>query len=336
MGDADETMSSGSFTEEPDAQDELSEVIAMLPSVQLPLTKSYMYSSPVPRWLVENRVDKINEPCVLGVDEAGRGPCLGPMVYAVSYCPLSRYEEFKQLGFDDSKKLTEDRRNVLAKVIQDNLDWVGWAVYVISPQDISTNMFSKPPFNLNEMAHDATIRLIRNVLNEKVNVTEIYVDPVGPSKSYQQKLCRFFPGIEITVEPKADALYPIVSAASICAKVTRDQAIQNWIWTEKGLEISKEFGSGYPSDPNTVKWLDENEDAFFGFPSIMRFSWKTISNRMNNTRLIEWSEDEDEEPTTAKKRSRKATSVIEGASSRIHKQRGSIYRSYCLESVSTL
>lgn len=72
----------------------------LLPSVTLPLTKSYEYYGPVPELLAFNLPDKINEPCVLGVDEAGRGPCLGPMVYAVSYCPLSRHQEFKKLGFD--------------------------------------------------------------------------------------------------------------------------------------------------------------------------------------------------------------------------------------------
>lgn len=75
------------------------------------------------------------------------------------------------------------------------------------------------------------------------------MDPVGPSQSYKAKLSRFFPGIEISVEPHADALYPSVSAASICAKVTRDQILQNWIWLEPELEgtASKNFGSGYPS-----------------------------------------------------------------------------------------
>ena len=130
------------------------------------------------------------------------------------------------------------------------------------------------------------------------------MDPVGPSNSYKIKLQSHFPGIAITIEPKADSIYPIVSAASICAKVTRDQIVQNWEWTEKDLDgkVSKQFGSGYPSDPNTVKWMDQNEDDFFGFPSIMRFSWKTISNRVEQTRTIEWSEDEDDEaePTTLK------------------------------------
>lgn len=165
-------------------------------------------------------------------------------------------------------------------------------------------LYISPVYNLNEMAHDATIKLIKEVVEKKLNLEEvmiksrkkdinkcqIYVDPVGPSASYKKKLSSFFPGIAITVEPKADALYPIVSAASICAKVTRDQYVQNWVWTEPGFEgtVSKQFGSGYPSDPNTIKWMDKNEDDFFGFPSIMRFSWKTISNRMNLTRNIEW------------------------------------------------
>lgn len=81
--------------------------------------------------------------------------------------------------------------------------------------------------------------------------------------------------------------------------------MQNWVWTETDLTMSKAFGSGYPSDPNTVKWMNENEDSFFGFPSIMRFSWKTISQRMEQTRRIEWSEDEDEEHEPTTKRAKK-------------------------------
>ncbi|KAG1047740.1 hypothetical protein G6F43_009831 [Rhizopus delemar] len=311
----------------------------LLPSVKLPLTKSYTYASPVPILLAENRPDKINEPCVLGVDEAGRGPCLGPMVYAVSYCPLSRHQELRDLGFDDSKKLTEEKRDQLAKLIEANKDWIGWAVYVISPRDISTNMLRRPVYNLNEMAHDATIKLIKEVVEKKLNLEEIYVDPVGPSASYKKKLSSFFPGIAITVEPKADALYPIVSAASICAKVTRDQYVQNWVWTEPGFEgtVSKQFGSGYPSDPNTIKWMDKNEDDFFGFPSIMRFSWKTISNRMNLTRNIEWSEDEDEEPTTKQAAKAKAEKEAKEALKRKkaskynHHKRGKITQNFSLD-----
>ncbi|CAN7999625.1 unnamed protein product, partial [Ixodes pacificus] len=51
-----------------------------------------------------------SNPCMLGVDEAGRGPVLGPMVYGIAYCPVEFEEDLKRLGFADSKTLTEEKR----------------------------------------------------------------------------------------------------------------------------------------------------------------------------------------------------------------------------------
>ena len=93
------------------------------------------------------------------------------------------------------------------------------------------------------MAHDTTIDLIAAIVAKGVNVTEVYIDTVGPPDKYQEKLSKIFTNIKITVSKKADALFPIVSAASICAKVTRDSEITNWTFVEN-LKVERNFGSG--------------------------------------------------------------------------------------------
>ncbi|XP_060000923.1 ribonuclease H2 subunit A isoform X3 [Lagenorhynchus albirostris] len=163
------------------------------------------------------------EPCVLGVDEAGRGPVLGPMVYAICYCPLSRLADLEAL-----------------KV--------------------------------------AATGLMQYALDQGVKVAQVFVDTVGPPETYQERLQQCFPGVEVTVKAKADALYPVVSAASICAKVARDQAVKNWKFVEKLQDLDTDYGSGYPNDPKTKAWLREHVDPVFGFPQFVRFSWRTAQS----------------------------------------------------------
>lgn len=78
---------------------------------------------------------------------------------------------------------------------------------------------------------------------------QVFVDPVGPHEVYEAKLKAIFPTLDFTVVPKADALFPVVSAASIVAKVTRDVFMEFWKFNdvEGQLNFSSEFGSGYPS-----------------------------------------------------------------------------------------
>ncbi|KAI9611477.1 hypothetical protein H4Q26_008429 [Puccinia striiformis f. sp. tritici PST-130] len=93
------------------------------------------------------------------------------------------------------------------------------------------------------------------------------------------KLEQAFPGIKFTVCSKADSIYPIVGAASVVAKVTRDAIVSHWIHPESAHSHKRKFsqenedatmslGSGYPSDPNTVKWLSETST-----PSLDLVSW---------------------------------------------------------------
>ncbi|KAF9932708.1 Ribonuclease H2 subunit A [Linnemannia zychae] len=256
-----------------------------------PLLKSYTYATPLPTGLEKD------QECILGVDEAGRGPVLGPMVYGICYCPLSKMDELADLGFADSKTLKESERDNLLDLIMSRPDLIGWRVRVLSPMDISNSMLRKEKYNLNALAHDTTIQLIRETIASGVNLREVYVDTVGPPESYQRKLEGLFPSItKIVVAKKADSKYPIVSAASICAKVTRDDVLRHWIFAEKDINvpISREFGSGYPGDPKTKSWLKENMDPIFGYPNIVRFSWATCKTSLDESgKTVRWPDDDE-------------------------------------------
>ena len=235
------------------------------------------------------------ESCVLGIDEAGRGPVLGPMVYGISFCPVSRNKDLKDLGVDDSKALTEEQREKLLGKVLDNNDYIGWAVDILSPTFISTSMNKRGKYNLNAMSHDTAIGLVKEAIKLGVQVSEVYVDTVGPPDKYQAKLEGIFPNLKITVAKKADSLYPCVSAASICAKVSRDRALKQWKFVE-GDDITGPWGSGYPGDPVTKKFLQDQIHPIFGFPGIVRFSWKTAEKILTEKCVkIEFEEVEPEE-----------------------------------------
>ncbi|KAK7797152.1 hypothetical protein U0070_020291 [Myodes glareolus] len=261
-------------------------------------------SSPVPAVCLK-------EPCVLGVDEAGRGPVLGPMVYAICYCPLSRLTDLEGLKVADSKTLTENERERLFAKMEEDGDFVGWALDILSPNLISTSMLGRVKYNLNSLSHDTAAGLIQYALDQGVNVTQVFVDTVGMPETYQARLQQRFPGIEVTVKAKADSLFPVVSAASIfakvsilpakahsqhlpcvgtgktpmrketlnyflpCLQVARDQAVKNWQFVESLQDLDSDYGSGYPNDPKTKAWLRKHVDPVFGFPQFVRFSWST-------------------------------------------------------------
>lgn len=196
----------------------------MSPSSSSSSSSSYTHHSPLPT---------ADGPYILGVDEAGRGPVLGPLVYGVAYCPLSYKDDLDNLGFADSKTLTPEVRNELINTLNSDPTNLAWSVRVISPQDISSGMLRKNPTNLNQQSQQATITLIREVLDKGIQLAEVYVDALGTIDKYQQYLSSTFPTIpSITVATKADSKYKIVGAASIAAKVTRDRCLDDWAFEE--------------------------------------------------------------------------------------------------------
>lgn len=266
---------------------------------------SYTHFSPLPATLTTEPAT----PCVLGVDEAGRGPVLGPMVYGLFYlaAAIERPLLAETHHFDDSKVLTPATRTSLMTQLctpaTDLFERCGWAVEVMSARDIGANMM-KPngAYNLNAQAMDATVKLIHGVYERGVNVTEIYIDTIGQPEAYQRKLERVFPRAKITVAKKADSLYPCVSAASVVAKVTRDAALEvlSESYGGKDGQAVEGWGSGYPSDARCTGWMKRNMDPTFGWGSECRFSWGTVKDLLDvkgAAAKVDWPVEEDDETT---------------------------------------
>ncbi|KAF5021998.1 hypothetical protein F66182_5955 [Fusarium sp. NRRL 66182] len=248
-------------------------------------------------------------PCCLGVDEAGRGPVLGPMVYGVFFLPINLSDSLlrETHHFDDSKVLTPAVRFDLMRTLctpgSDLYESCGWATASLSARDIGANMLRPTiQYNLNAQAMDATVDLIKGVYALGVNVQEIYVDTIGQPAAYQAKLQRVFPTAKITVAKKADSLYACVSAASVCAKVTRDAALE--VLFEARADEDKvdgsgmAWGTGYPSDGRCVGWMKSNMHPVFGWGSECRFSWATAKDMLEgkgNGVKVEWPPEDDGE-----------------------------------------
>ncbi|KAK2780363.1 ribonuclease hi large subunit [Colletotrichum kahawae] len=275
---------------------------------------SYSYFSPIPPSLLpssestDSETPALGTPVCLGVDEAGRGPVLGPMVYGVFFLPIPLSDPLlrETHHFDDSKVLTPAVRSQLMEALctpgSDLFDTCGFAIRSLSARDISTGMLRPgATYNLNAQAMDATVDLIKGVFARGVNIAEIYVDTVGQPAAYQAKLQRFFPATKITVAKKADSLYPCVSAASVAAKVTRDAALEVLYRARAPVAAEAEegmaWGSGYPSDQRCVTWMRGNMHPVFGWGPECRFSWGTAKDMLEakGSLKVEWPVDDDGE-----------------------------------------
>ena len=206
---------------------------------------------------------------VAGIDEAGRGPVMGPLVYAICAIPIFYKKEFdRKKSITDSKKLKPTKRETLAEEIKNDV-LVKYKIDQVSASSISALMQLPDKVNLNRISHTSIFWLVSQI-SKSVFLDTVYVDTVGTPTTLASALRTRFPATNFVVESKADAKYKVVSAASILAKTARDKAIRNYE-SEKGLSV----GSGYPSDPLTKQHLQEIVDKCAGFDSFYRYSWQT-------------------------------------------------------------
>lgn len=212
----------------------------------------------------------LDGPVRIGIDEAGRGSVAGPMVYGACIDQMQNDDALRQKGFRDSKQMTAEERDTAFRVLNESPGQWGWVAVAVSARVISNNMLRSPKYNLNWMAHDATMEIINFVLSSGLTVDALYIDTVGDPGIYQRKLrsCYGERIPQITVEKKADDIYPVVGAASVVAKTIRDEQYKFLTGTESG--------KGYPSDKKTKRWLEANVDEVFGIHPEVRYSWKTV------------------------------------------------------------
>ena len=242
---------------------------------------------------------KSNTGVMLGIDEAGRGPVLGPMTYGLAYWHPDDEDKIPK-GFTDSKQLDKNTRDSLFSSVQ-SCHNMGFVLRVLHASEISRNMLRANPYNLNAMSHDSAMEMIQAVLDAGVKVDTAYIDTVGIADSYRAKLEREFHGhnIKFVVEKKADANYAPCSAASVVAKVSRDSITENWKWTEPSYKPvgGSKYGSGYPSDPACKAWMGKNlVDKVFCFPDFVRFSWGPARKAVKEDGVtVQWKADEEDE-----------------------------------------
>ncbi|MBN2421269.1 ribonuclease HII [Candidatus Woesearchaeota archaeon] len=200
----------------------------------------------------------------LGTDEAGRGPVLGPLVICGVLASEEQEKQLMEIGVKDSKMLTPIQRERMFERIVKVVE--KYEIVIIQPEEIDDAVEGKGGLNLNWLEAIKSAQII-NKLKPNVAILDC---PSTNIKAYSDYVAKHVDGcVKIIAEHKADQIYPIVSAASILAKVTRDEEIQK---LKKQYKV--EFGSGYPSDPLTQIFIKKFHDKFPFF----RKSWESYKN----------------------------------------------------------
>lgn len=201
---------------------------------------------------------------IAGVDDAGRGSVIGPLVIAGVLMREEDLLKLSELGVKDSKLLSPRRRELLAPEIKRMAK--RYSMVKLSPHEIDVVVESgRKLHRLNRLEARAMAKIIEEL---KPDVAYVDASDVLEQRFKQHILESLSLKVEVISEHKADRKYPIVSAASIIAKVERDKEIAE-LTSKYG-----DFGCGYPTDPKTIKFLQQCLEKFGGYPDFVRKSWK--------------------------------------------------------------
>jgi ribonuclease HII len=216
---------------------------------------------------------------LVGVDEAGRGPVLGPLVVAAIAVPVEGEGALRELGVRDSKKLQAGRRDRLAG----ELAVLPHRVIEVPAEDVDA-LRSTASLNVVEarLFASAVLALVDD-LGEGVRATA-YLDAADASETTFERHFRTAMAedpraeavVHVVSRHEADDLFPVVSAASILAKARREEAVARI----RG-ELGEDIGSGYPSDGTTIAFLEKWITDKGVLPPHTRRSWRTAQRLLD-------------------------------------------------------
>jgi len=217
---------------------------------------------------------------VCGIDEAGRGPVIGPLILCGVCFEESQLTFLKKIGVRDSKKLSPKRRKELAKIIKDNC--FSFEIIKVSAKEIDKRETDR--ITLNRLEELKMADIINKLKPDVIYIDAADVNEERFGKSIE-RLLDYSPN-KIVSKHRADDTFPIVSAASIIAKDTRDDVI------DKFKQKYGDIGSGYPSDKRTTdflrNWVKKNKN----FPPFVRISWETtkkiLDQEVKNNKITDY------------------------------------------------
>ena len=209
----------------------------------------------------------------IGVDEAGRGPVIGPLVVCAMSIPSEDYSILKVMGVRDSKVLSKSKRESICKLINEKTIELNWrmGIIVCEPSRIDNNRsFS----NLNELEVDLFSEAIVNSIDSNESGS-IFLDACDVNQerfgsNVKLKLGSAWSNWKIFSEHAMDSSNSLVAASSIVAKVTRDEAMR-----KLSEEIGLDLGSGYPSDPKTRSSMNRLISGKKPH-DCLRWTWSTV------------------------------------------------------------
>jgi len=205
---------------------------------------------------------------IAGIDEAGRGSLIGPLVVAAVAATPEKIKIIRSVGVRDSKKLSRNLRVSIYRSLRSLGIVIKFVKIPPGMIDRYARRMGGPGINVLEAR--AAAYLLR-----RISPDVAYIDSPTRIASEFADLVRGRLGAvncRLICEHGADASRPIVSAASIVAKVVRDKAI------ERLKSRLGEFGSGYPSDERTIRWARELLRAGNDLTRYVRMSWKTLDH----------------------------------------------------------